>query len=334
MAGVSRSTVSLAINHDPKIKEATRVRIWEVIEEVGYAPNAMARSLARLRSDIFAVVVPANTSHVFSDYYFSEAMSGINDAITPYGFKMLLQPNNNGFVEDKHYLRLFRGRHIDGMLVLGALTDDSYVRALWRASFAVVLVNSRMDGVPCIAADNYNGAKKATEYLTSLGHQRIATIRGLMNTTVGIDRFEGYCAGLDENGSSFDPLLVADGNFSEESGRRAARELIGQRPTAILAGNDMMAIGCIRALAELNVRVPEDIAVVGADDTLLARYFSPQLTTIRQSMYQIGKSSAEALIGMVTGDEIDPVHHTVPTELVVRQSCGAHPAGRKTVFDA
>lgn len=297
LSGVSRSTVSLVLNNDNRISEDTKKRVQAVIRRSGYEPNAMARGLARRRAGMVAVVVPRTSSHVFSDYYFSEAISGIGDVLAARGYRMLIEMATDQFVREETYHKLFREGQIDGMLLIGTLTTDEFVREI-GALFNVVLVNSTFEELPSVYADNYQGAREMMSYLVGLGHRRLGFIGGLDITTVGFDRNRAYRDGIVAAGLGVDDRLLAWGNFSEESGYTAARELLGRqpRPTAVFAANDMMAIGCLRAAEELGLRVPGDLTVVGADDVSLASYVRPRLTTLRQPMYDIGRLATESLL--------------------------------------
>ena len=325
LSGFSRSTVSLVLNGDPRIAAPTRKKVWDVIERVGYEPNCMARSLARQRSMIVAVVVPKISAHVFSDYYFSESISGISDVLSSNGYRMIIEIVTENFLKDSMHLRLFRERQIDGMLLVGTLDTDGYVGEVFAGGNVAVLVNSWRPGVSCVVADNFNGARRVVSHLASLGHTRIGFIGGLDSTTVGLRRNQGYKQGLLDRGLQFVSSYVEYGDFSQQSGYVAARRLLSKKnkPTAIFAGNDMMAIGCIECARRMRITVPGDLAVVGADDIALGSYFEPRLTTLRQPMFDIGCVATGLLLERLSGSGEWPVEKLIPTELVVRESCGA-----------
>jgi LacI family transcriptional regulator len=324
LSGFSRSTVSLVLNGDPRIKPSTRQKVWAVIQKVGYEPNCMARSLARRRSMIAAVVVPKISSHIFSDYYFSESMSGISDTLSAKGYRMIIEMVTENFLRDGMHLRLFRERQIDGMLLVGTLDTDQYVGQVLAGGHTAVLVNSWRPGCSCVVADNLGGAGSVMKHLCALGHRRIGFIGGLNSTTVGLQRDEGYRRGLLECGLPADASLVEYGDFSEQSGYEAARKLLSKknRPTAVFACNDLMAIGCINCAREMGISVPEGLAVVGADDIALGSYFQPRLTTLHQPMYEIGCLATQVLLDRLAGFGEWPVKKVVLTELVIRDSCG------------
>jgi len=327
LAGVSRSTVSLVINDDRRISEATKNKVLRVIAEAGYEPNSLARGLARRRAQTLAVLLPKTDSHVFSDYYFAEGISGVSDALAETGYRLLIQIVGERFLAQKGHLKLFRERGADGALLLGTLNEDTFADELLEARVPLVLVNSRRPGASSVVADNRRGMRDMVKYLRGLGHRRIGFIGGLENTTVGEDRSRGFLEGLAEQGIPFSEDLRLWGNFSEESGARAALELLSRnpRPTAIMAANDMMAIGALRAAHDaLGLRVPEDLTVVGADDVRLTTYLRPPLTTIAQPMYEIGGMATRMLLDGLTG-AAPPREVVVDTRLVLRASAAPPP---------
>lgn len=329
LSAVSRSTVSLVLNHSPRISAETKRRVWEVIEREGYEPNALARGLARRRSDMVAVVVPVTGSHVLSDFYFSEAISGIGDALAARGLHLVIEVATPDWVRTLAGLRLFRERQIDGMLIVGTLTSDLFVEKLVKSGHPVALVNSVMPGAPSVVAENVSGASAMVRHLVSLGHSRIGYIGGLDNTTVGLERTAGYHAGLAEAGLPVRESYVVYGNFSEASGAEAMRALLSRqpRPTAVFAANDMMALGALREARAAGLRVPRDIALAGADDIALGSYVTPPLTTIRQPMYDIGRQATDTLLALLAGADAAPTVARIKTQLVVRASCGSTAGG-------
>ncbi|MBN1504492.1 MAG: LacI family DNA-binding transcriptional regulator [Candidatus Eisenbacteria bacterium] len=330
LSGFSRSTVSLVLNGDPRIKPSTRQKVWAVIQKVGYEPNCMARSLARRRSMITAVVVPKISSHLFSDYYFSESMSGISDTLSAKGYRMIIEMVTDNFLKDGMHLRLFRECQIDGMLLVGTLDTDEYVGEVLSSGYTAVLVNSWRPGCSCVVADNMGGAASVMRHLSALGHKRIGFIGGLNSTTVGLQRDEGYRRGLLECGLPEATGLVEYGDFSEQSGYEAAKKLLSKknRPTAVFACNDMMAVGCINCARDMGIAVPDDLAVVGADDIALASYFQPRLTTLHQPMYEVGCLATQVLLDKLAGVGEWPVKKVVLTQLVIRDSSGFSREGR------
>lgn len=330
IANVSRSTVSLALNDSPRINADTKRRVLEIVEQLDYHPNAMARALVGGRTNVIALVVP-QINHVFSDSYFSETVSGITDVIYNLGHSLMLEVATETFIQQSIYDRLFKERRIDGMMIVGSLTTDQWIAELRDKGRPICLINSLWEGVNSVVADNRAGVMRAIDHLVGLGHRAIAYIKGLDITTVGLQRDEGFRCGLARHGIPYDEALVAYGNFSEKSGYEAMRTLLARRRKfgAVFATNDMMAIGAMRAIREVGLSVPRDIAVVGGDDIPLAHYIQPALTTIRQPMDVIGSMAVELLLDHIAaetdeGEVPAPFHRVIDTELVIRESCGAH----------
>lgn len=324
MAGVSRSTVSLALNNSPLVNAQTKARILRLIEEVSYRPNAMARGLVSKHCGVISVVVPP-VSHVFSDSYFSESLSGILDAASEADYRVAIETANEEFASGRRPERLFEERRTDGLLAVGALISDRYLERLFQAGRPVVLVNSELGETPATIADNEEGTVAVVHHLVSLGHRAIGYIKGPDITTTGLQRDKGFRNGLRLAGLPYREDLMACGDFSEKSGYEAMAQILerGPAPSAVFAANDMMAIGAARRLKEAGLVVGRDVALVGGDDAPLARYVEPPLTTLRQSMYDLGAQAARLLLEWV-GNKRPPARRTVlHTELVIRASCGA-----------
>ena len=323
LSGFSRSTVSLVLNDSPRISDKTRQKVVAVMEKVGYQPNVLARRLAERKSRMIGVLIP-QTSHVLSDFYFSEAISGISDVLMTSGYKLMLQVATPEFKTQKMYQNLFTEKYIDGMLILGALVDEPMVMELRDSGYPLLLVNSTCTNVSSVIADNQKGASQVVDHLVRLGHKSIGIIKGLENVTTGADRSIGFAKAMNRNLLPIHEEWVAYGTFSEESGYVCMQQILGQRrlPTALFIANDMMAIGAMRAIRQHGLSIPDDIAIVGGDDIKLCSYIDPTLTTIHQDMYEIGALAASELISNIQKDESTVIHKLVPTELVVRKSCG------------
>ncbi len=332
MAGVSRSTVSLALNDSPRISKATKEKVMAIVQKVGYHPNVMARGLVEKQSRVIFVIIP-EVFHVFSDYYFSETVSGILDVVTQNGYYLMIEVATSKFKVEKTYYKLFREKRMDGVLFVGNLTNDSYIVDLQNMGCPICLVNSSIPGVSTVIADNVKGAFQATEHLIKLGHRRIGFIKGLDFVTTATDRQIGFKMAMDKYSLPIDRNHIAFGNFHEESGFEAVNKIFNhsEPPTAIFSTNDMMAVGAINALKQKGIKVPEEVAVVGGDDIKLVSYFTPKLTTIRQPMFKIGQLATEALLKIISGESMDVLEQIVPTKFIIRESCGYTYKGKYSV---
>ncbi len=327
LTGFSRSTVSLVLNDSPLVKPATREKILHLIKEVDYHPNVQARGLASRRPKAIAVVLPAIRHHLFSDYYYPQALGGIIEYAVKPGYDIILEVATKQFVKSEKYLRLFKTHTVRGMLFIGASEADEYILKAHKEGFRVMLVNSVLGDVPAVAADNESSARLLIQHLAKLGHRSIALIGAPQHITTSRHRIRGYRLGLREAGINLPKGFCRSGNWTEPGGYRCARILLQSKPspTAIVAANDLMAIGAMRAARDLGFDVPDDVSIVGADDISLAAYTTPSLTTFRQPIYEIGRLAMESLLKSII-DNSPPMSRLVPTELILRDSSARPPS--------
>ncbi|MBP7828902.1 MAG: LacI family DNA-binding transcriptional regulator [Kiritimatiellae bacterium] len=330
--GVSLSTVSLVLNNNPRISAKTRETVLASVEKHGYQPNASARNLASRTSRTICVAVPA-LSHVFADVYFGEIVSGIYDRASEAGYKVILDLANPKFVESKEYLKVLKSRRADGMLFISSSVHDTYLADFEGGALPFLLVNHFFPGrdLNFIAADYEDTARQAADHLINLGHTRLGLISGT-NTHTGLtfrDAFLRHCKsrGLkEENAVWLDSMRGKE--WSQEGGFDAANELLTQHPhtTAIMCGNDRLAIGVMRHLRTRRLRIPEDLSVAGVDDIPESTYTNPGLTTVRHNLYQMGKVACERLLALFRG-ELAECREILPVQLIARESTGpARPA--------
>jgi LacI family transcriptional regulator len=316
--GIHPATASRALNESTRhlVSEDTARRVTEAALEMGYTPNSIARSLKTSRSLTVGVVLPDLTNPLFPPM-----VRGIEDALMPAGFTALIANTDNDDEHARQVVQALRLRQVDGWIsaiaTLGAdLTD--------LAGTPLVLLNRQDDhGTPAVVGDDRGGIVQAIEHLIALGHRRIAHIAGPQGLSTGSARHHAYLELMAEHGLDRGPDLVRFGDaFTEQEGARALRSLLDGpgRFTAVLAGNDLMALGCYEALAERGLRCPDDISVVGFNDMPFADRFSPPLTTMRIPHHAMGLRAAEQLLSRI-GGELDGQSLTVlPAELVVRRS--------------
>lgn len=318
-AGVSRSTVSRVLNGSTAVSPEAAEAVHRAILALKYVPNRAAKSLASSQTLAIGLIVPEATERLFGDPYFAAIVSGINDRIarSDYVLNLLLARDDPG---DK-VTSYVRAGNVDGALIVSHHASDTFIEAI-AASVPVVYggrpVRCR-DGDYYVDVDNVLGGRLATEYLISQGHRRIATISGPPSMPAGTDRLAGYrqamqAAGLPEG-------LVVDGAFTADSGGRAMQAILREnpRPDAVFVASDLMASGALAVAQSLGVAVPDDIAVIGFDDSPVATMVAPALTTMRQPSFLAGQTIADVLLARLAGE--DPPHVTIlPTELVVRAS--------------
>jgi LacI family transcriptional regulator len=322
-AGVSRQTVSRVINDKGEIRPQTRERVLAAIDELGYRPNAAARSIVVGRTCTLGCISPNLT-----DYTFANIIEGAQAEARRLGY-FVLTGSARTEADVEPLLEQLLHRQIDGLLVLNPRADERYryFLPLVDKGLAVVYVNNTPQGAPVssVRCDDRHGGYQATRHLVGLGHRVIATILGPDNEECTFDRLDGYRQALDEAGLRFDPGFVDQGDWSATSGYRATQRLLetGRPFTALFAQNDQMAVGAIRALREAGRQVPGEVSIVGFDDIPLASYFDPPLTTLRQPMQESGTQAARLLVQTVEDPSRPPEQIAIPARLVVRASCAA-----------
>jgi LacI family transcriptional regulator len=320
---VSRTTVSLVLNerHDVHISPPTRARVLEAAQELDYHPNALARQLAGGTSLTLGLVMRQSAEQITSDALLAETMWGLVGAAAAGGFRVLVEPIVQG---ESTYADLLRSQRTDGLVVSGPRADDDDLAALVRDGFPIVIQGSRPDlDAPSVDVDNRAGAREAVEHLIGLGHRVIGCITNApLAYTAAAERLAGYRDALAGAGISYDDRLVGEGLFDAVSGHAAMSELLARAyPTAVFVASDVVAIGALHSLREANLRVPQDVSVVGFDDIPLAEYFNPSLTTVRVPARGLGRAAGEQLVERVAGRPVAP-RTLLRTQLIVRGSSG------------
>ena len=322
-AGVSRATVSRVINGSPKVSEEVRATVQVAVKRLGYVPNRAARSLVTRRTESIALVVREPEEALFAEPFFAGIVRSINRHVTESGFQMILvmaKPSD----ELSRLERYLTGGHVDGVLLVSMHRDDSLLRSLVEAEIPTVIGGRSMgvEQVSSVDAENRGGARAVVEHLVESGKSRIATIAGPRDMAVGWDRYEGYKDGLRSTGSPVDEALVVEGDFSQEGGAAAAEQLLERRPDmdAVFAASDLMAAGALLTIRRAGKRVPEDVAVVGFDDSSVAQLTDPPLTSVRQPLDAMGRRMAEILLQQIASGKPEITREILPTELVLRRS--------------
>jgi LacI family transcriptional regulator len=318
-AGVSVATVSRVLNRKGPVSEATRGRIQGVASRLRYSPHGAARSLITNRTAAIGVLLP----DLFGEF-FSELIRGIDLASRRRGYHLLVAGSHGDRAEVEAVLRATRGR-VDGLIVMSPDIDAHTLHANLPETLSVVLLNSPGDGAfDSITIDNHGGARAMVRYLIGLGHRRIALVKGPAGNFDASERQRGYRDALRElpDGGSVD--LEFEGDFSEEAGYRAGVRILelAQRPTAVFAANDGMAIGALSAFRDAGVRVPDDISLAGFDDIPISRFTAPTLSSVRVPIAELGAMAITRLLHTLdTGNRPEHMHRTLATTPVFRQSC-------------
>jgi LacI family transcriptional regulator len=320
-ARVSIASVSRVMNGHDNVGEETRKRVLAAVRSLQYVPHSGARSLITQRTNVVGVLLPD-----LHGEFFSELIRGIDAVARQRRLQLLLSSMNADAEELATSIRTMRGR-VDGLLVMSPHVDAALLDKNLPSTLPSVLINSPLDGArhPTLTIDSYHGARAMVRHLVGCGHRRIAHVAGPARNFDAQERLRGY---RDELAHSLPRAVpqVLPGDFSEKSGYLAGRRLATQdeRPEAVFAANDVIAVGCIVAFREAGLRVPDDIAVAGFDDIPLASLVSPALTTVRVQIAELGRSALEQLLlNIEDPTQAQPVSRALLPRVVVRESCGA-----------
>ncbi|MGA7147825.1 MAG: LacI family DNA-binding transcriptional regulator [Microbacterium sp.] len=318
-AGVSRSTVSRVVNGSTAVSPEALEAVKRAIADLNYVPNRAARSLASRQTHAIALIVPEDTTRFFGDPFFAAIVSGINARLSrsDYVLNLFIASDDPGDKTTSYV----RSGAVDGAIIVSHHTSDTFIDRI--ASAVPVVYGGRpvreRERDYYVDVDNVRGGHDATTYLIERGHRRIATITGPLTMPAGVDRLQGYRDAL--TAWELPPGPIEDGNFTAAGGADAMRRILasGDRPDAVFVASDLMARGALTVLAAEGLRVPEDVAVMGFDDSPVATSVTPTLTTMRQPSFAQGERMATVLLDLLAGKH--PRHVTVlETELVVRES--------------
>lgn len=317
-ANVSITTVSRVVNNSShKVHPATRERVQQVVQELDFRPNALAKGLPTKKTLTIGIIIPD-----ISNPYYSEIVRGIQNVADKAGYSVTLQ-NTDGKQEGIiRSIYLLRDKSADGVIFSGGIIAGYETLSILRElKERVVVIGRHQVDFPAVMVDNMGGASHAAQHLIGLGHTKIAFIGGSDGSTTSEDRLAGYRNALAQNGFPYDEKLVTQGSWNPRSGYLMAKMLLRakNRPTAIVCANDQMAFGAIKAAKEARLAVPDDLAVVGFDNIPLSSYFDPPLTTVEIPIQEIGAASMKMLIGLLSGIKFEKLK-VFKTKLLVRGS--------------
>ena len=318
VAGVSRSTASRVINGMPYVSAKAREAVANAVTSLGYTPNQMARSLATKRTNSIAMVVSERGDFVLNDPFFARVLRGVYAGLAGTHMQLvLLMVQEDDHTSLEHYLA---AGHVDGALLVHLHERDPLPERLAEVGLPVVLCGRPLTqlAVPYVDSDNFNGAATATRHLVDTGRRRIVTIAGPRDMAVGVDRLSGWRRAMGQAGQPADG--VAHGDFTMAGGAAAMTELLAAHPDldAVFAASDVMAVGAMQVLRAHGRRIPEDVAVIGFDDSELAAAAVPPLTTVRQPIEELGRTMTWRLLAQLAGEEDLPPTVLLPTELIHR----------------
>lgn len=322
-AGVGRGTASRVLNGAPNVSPRAVRAVTDAARRLDYRPNFSARSLVTGRTGLVGLVVDSPASRVFGDPYYALVLAGIHEVLAEADTSLVLALLEDDRERDR-LLHVTAGR-LDGALVVYGHGDRQLMNGLTKVGVPVVYAGRTPVRGPStlswVDSDNLDGGLQAIRHLVARGRKRIATIAGPQDMAAGLDRFQAWRQAMREAGLPTARSLVASGDFTEPSGELAMRTLLSREPKldAVFVGNDLMAIGAMRALHAAGRRVPDDVAVVGFDDNPAAAGLDPALTTVAQAVPQMGQTMAHALLSLLQGDT-QTRQVVMPTQLIVRES--------------
>ena len=321
-AGASVTTVSHVINETRYVSDEVRQRVLEAMRALNYRPNALARSLRMGQTHTLGLILPDSANP-----FFAAVGRAVEASAFQLGYSVILGNTQGDPRREEQYIDVLSKKQVDGIIFVATGDQEASLNFLRSHAMPVVVVNRDVSAleVDLIYTDNFQGGALATQHLLSLGHRRIACIAGASDRTPGADRVDGYRHALEEAGLAYDASLVQAGDYQPASGLAVTQALLARPapPTAIFAGNDLMAMGALRAAVEAGCRVPADLSVIGFDDIELARYTNPPLTTIAQDKAEIGAQAVRRLVDRIHSKSIPYQRSVLPTRLVLRESTGA-----------
>ena len=317
LAGVSHQTVSRVINGSEDVLPETRAIVESAIEQMGYRPNAIARSMARGQTHTLACISPNLT-----DYTFASVIEGAEVEARQHDYFMLSSSASDLQAFRALVDELVGHRRVDGLIVINPYADERFQYIPKDFPLVFVGASAHEKNICSVSLDDEKVAYEATRHLITLGHTKIALVTGPMEEDCSQDRTEGYQRALQEAGIAFDKTMVVEGDWSASSGQSALLSFVeqGRVPSAVFAQNDRMAMGVLRAARDINLKVPSQLAVIGVDDMPLSSYFDPPLTTMRQDMPRIGQEATRMLLDIIKKKSTAMRDLKLPAELVIRWS--------------
>jgi len=321
-AQVSLGTVSRVINNDVHVAPETRERVSAVMQEMQYVANRQARGLKGMKTNVIGALVPD-----LATSYIGGIMHGIDTELSLHKFDLMLFTHHRIAIKEASYVADMVQGMVDGLLLVLPRNIADYTDTLTRHKFPFVVIDHQGSGDPCpaVGATNWQGGYNATEYLIKQGHKRIGFITGSMDLGCSQDRLKGYRSALRTHHIPEMPELVYEGDFNQPDGYAGASAFLELPipPTAIFASNDVMAMGVMDAVRNRNLRIPDDISVVGFDNIPQSAMINPSLTTVQQPLEQMGRVATQMLLGVLKNPQKDVNRIELPTELIIRSSTSA-----------
>ena len=322
LSGVSKTTVSMAFNDDPRIPQKTKEKVLKAAKKFGYQPSMVARSLRSKKTKAIGLRLPSITNP-----FFPQIVKGVEDAALKNGYSVIFCNFDEEIEKESLYFQMFENRWIDGIIFSGVTGDKqeiNYIEEIQKKGIPIVFIDRGLEGhfSDVVMIDNDEATYKGTKYLLDLGHKRIGFVNGPTEIRLFAKRLKGHKKALQEKRVELDESLIVEGEQSSKTAESAVRQFLAQTlsPTAIFTTSDLVAIAVLRAVQKSGLKVPEDISVMGFDDIPLASLVNPSLTTIAQPIQEIGREAFKLLIDRIERKDSPKRKIVLDTKLVVRES--------------
>lgn len=326
LAGVSVATVSRVLNKNSYVNKDTEQKVVKAIGQLQYEPNTVARGLAGKETGTIALILPD-----ISNPFFPVIARGVEDVAQRHGYTVILCNSDDQGQKEKGYIEMLRKKFVDGMIFASSTLSEEDVEQMRKNKIPLVVLDRAMtsQSYSVIRARNYEGAKLAVRHLLEIGCKKIAHLSGPQEMITAKERLQGYVDSV-EHAPWYTPSLMLPGHFRLDGGLRAVKELMEKHPDTdgIFCGNDLMAVGALKGLHQLGIRVPEDVAMIGFDGISLTEITQPELSTIAQPNYDMGKQAAEVLFEAIQSGVVQPKLYELEVSLVVRDSTARKPVER------
>ena len=319
-AGVSTATVSHVINKTRFVEKETKNKVLGVLKKLSYYPNAAAQSLRSKKTKVIGLIVPD-----ISNFFFTAVIKGIESTLKKYGYNLILSDSDENLKTEKEQIKVFNAKLVDGLIIAPASGDHTFLKKLLDRNSPVVFIDRKPQGYcpgDCVLVDNAEGAYKAVSMLIKKGHSKIGIITGVPGLTTSEERLEGYKKALVDYGIKVDQNLIKIGNSRYDSGYKLMKELLlNSNITALFVVNNLMTIGAIKFLKEKQIKIPDDLAIIGFDDYKWASITNPPLSVVKQPSRKIGEKASELLVKRIKKEETgDYKEYRLSTELLIRES--------------
>lgn len=318
-ANVSVATVSRVLNNKPDVGDETRAKILNIIDEMNYNPNSVARGLVMQKTHTIGLIIPD-----ISNPFFPQVARAIEDKAQKLDYSVIFFNTDNHLEREKKAVELFKSKQVDGLIVSLSVGNEKILKNLKKANYPVVQIDRSVldDYYPLVSIDNQNSAYQIVEYMLKKGYRKIAHITGDLNATTARDRLEGYKKALNDYQLEINEDYIIEGDYTQHSGYEAMQKLLKleNRPTAVFAANDLSAAGVYKALFAADLKIPGDIAVAGHDDIEIASLLRPELTTMRQPKYSLGEKAVTVLLRMINSQDLNIEDQILKTNLIIRES--------------